>query len=289
MTRNCRAFLYLPIFVSLFFLHNASVAAEQASTAKDTRAEGKAVWAWAGQSGSEDAIFISRKVGTTWEEPQKVSTGEGVNIVPAVANPVADDLIVVWSNYTGSQAQLRYRHLQDGQWSEEKEYYTGLSSNMAPSVGVDRTGKIWLVWAGFNGVNDEIYFATWNETSFTTAQALTANDIPDIQPVLGIDGTTGTPWVQWQQFSENGYVELESTWNGSAWSDPVLVTAEVSSTSATEEPAAADQQLTTKKAQTDDQLEIEIPSFVANPESASIHVPGYAVQSLPIRRVAPIE
>ncbi len=287
MTRNFRTFLSFPIFISLLFLPNASLAEEQTSTTQHTGAEGKAVWTWAGQSGGEDAIFISRKVGSSWEEPQKVSTGDGVNIVPAVANPSADNLIVVWSNFTGSQAQLRYRHFQNGQWSEEKEYYTGLSSNMAPSIAVDRTGKIWLVWAGFNGVNDEIYFATWNETSFTTAQALTTNDIPDIQPVLGIDSTTGTPWVQWQQFSTNGYVDLESTWNGSAWSEPVLVTAEASSIA--DESAAADPQLTTKKAQANNQREIEIPSFVVNPESASIHVPGYAVQSLPIRRVAPIE
>ncbi|MDK9706516.1 MAG: hypothetical protein OEL83_05650 [Desulforhopalus sp.] len=286
MTRNCRTFLSLPIFVALLSLPIVSLAAEQTPTAQGTGAEGKAVWAWAGQSGGEDAIFISRKVGSAWEEPQKVSTGEGVNIVPAVTNPSADDLIVVWSNFTGSQAQLRYRYQQDGQWSEEKEYYTGLSSNMAPSVAVDRTGKIWLVWAGFNGVSDEIYFATWNETSFTTAQALTANDIPDIQPILGIDGTTGTPWVQWQQFSANGYVDLESTWNGSAWSEPVLVAAEASSTA---DETAENQQPASKKAQTDDQLEIEIPSFIVTPESASIHVPGYAVQSLPIRRVTPIE
>lgn len=210
--------------------------------------------------------------------------------------------MVVWTNFTGSQAQLHYRQLQDGLWSEEKEYYTGLSSNTSPSVTVDKTGKIWLVWAGFNGISDEIYYSTWNGTSFATATAITANDIPDIQPVLGLDEKTGRPWIQWLQFSQKGYVKYDSTWNDSAWSEPTPVTVADASSTAGETataPAPAvvmkkassittntnSDNLTSKTAATADQLEIEIPEFVTVPESASIHIPGYTVHSLPVRSV----
>jgi hypothetical protein len=292
-----------PLF--LFFLlwclcAPGNATAKTAGGGSSTQAGGKAVWAWAEQSGSENAIFISRQVGETWEKPQKISVKEGVNVVPTVANTSGANLMVVWTNFTGSQAQLRYRQLQDGLWSEEKEYYTGLTSNTSPSVTVDRTGKIWLVWAGFDGISDEIYSSTWNGTSFATATAITANDIPDIQPVLGIDEGTGSPWVQWLQFSQKGYVKYDSTWNGSAWSKPTLAptapsTAGAAATGTAQAVVMKKASTVTKDTSSDNQasktaaaanqLEIEIPEFVTVPESASIHIPGYTVHSLPVRSV----
>jgi hypothetical protein len=298
---------YMSVRVQLAFvcllctlLNSPSKAADRVSAAS-TQPDGKAIWAWAEKSGNEHAVFISRQAGEVWEEPQKISANEGVNVVPAVANTSGEDLMVVWTVFSGSQAQLHYRQLKGGHWSEEKEYYTGLSSNTAPSVCVDGTGKLWIVWAGFNGISDEIYYSTWNGTSFTTAKAITANDIPDIQPVLGINETTGTPWVQWLQFSQKGYMKYESTWDNSVWSKPLLVP-DVDSSSTGDEstgttPAVAMKKASiatknassgnqvSKKSITSDQLEIEIPEFVTNPESASIHIPGYAVQSLPVRSV----
>jgi hypothetical protein len=161
-----------------------------------------------------------------------------------------------------------------------------------------------VAWAGFNGMSDEIYYSTWKGTSFATAAAITANDIPDIQPVLGIDEVTGMSWPQWMQFSQKGYVKYESTWNGSAWSQPRLIPTANSTTGeqSTGTPLAVVMKkaiTATKGADTSNQasktttpanhLEVEIPDFITVPESASIHIPGYTVQSLPVRNVAPLK
>ncbi|MBU1566126.1 MAG: hypothetical protein KJ630_10915 [Proteobacteria bacterium] len=302
MIRHLHTIPYFSLIFLFIFLCSSSSATDKDTPSLSDQTGGKSVWTWADKSGSEHAIFISRQAGETWEKPQKISTNEGVNIVPAVTNPTADDLMVVWSNFTGTQAQLRYRLLKNGLWTEEKEYYTGLSSNMAPSVCVDGKGKVWLVWAGFNGISDEIYYTTWNGTSFATATAITANDIPDIQPVLGIDSPTGAPWVQWLQFSESGYVKYESVWNGSTWTEPVLVPSVEEITTPEEQTTDTKRTLMVKKGgtgtssgqkeaatNTEEQLEIEIPTFITSPESASIHIPGYAVQSLSVRSIIPIK
>lgn len=293
MTKACTFSTRLFLLFLVIGLCPASFAADQAGTTAGTQPGTRAIWAWADTSGSEHAIFISRRSGETWNDPQKISANDGVNVVPAVVSTTGEDLMVVWSSFSGGQAQLRYRQVVDGRLTEEKEYYTGLSSNMAPSLGIDKSGRIWLVWAGFNGISDEIYYSTWNGSSFAAGTAMTGNDIPDIQPVLGIDQTNGLPWVQWLQYSESGYVKYESTWDGRAWTAPVAVpesTENTADSQTAEAPAAA---VVKKAGANGDQseaatgagLEIEIPEFVTNPESASVHIPGYAVQSLPVRSV----
>ena len=292
-------------FIMLCFLGSLGNATDSATTPDSSQAGSKAIWAWADKSGSEHAVFISRQVGNAWENPQKVSTNEGVNIVPVVATTSGENLMVVWSDYIGTQAQLHYRQLKDGQWSEEKEYYTGLSSNLAPSISIDRNGTLWLAWVGFSGISDEIYYTTWNGTSFGPAAAITSNNIPDIQPVLGIDATTGTPWVQWLQFSAKGYVKYESMWTGSDWGEPLQVSSATTSTSggtsntglkavvmkrasATGSKSATTENQASAET-TADQLQITIPDFITIPQSASIHIPGYAIQSLPVRSVTIIK
>ena len=270
-----------------------ALAAEAAATL-DLQAE-KAVWAWADRVGGDNVVFVSRRVDGSWSTPQPISEKGGINVVPSISsNGGDDDLFAVWTNYSNSQAQLRFRQLKAGSWGEEQEYYTGLVSNTAATLADDASGTLWMVWAGYSGVSDEIYYSRWNGSSFDTAKAITANDIPDILPVLGIDEKSGLPWVQWLQFSPTGYQKYEATWNGSAWSAPVRVESEEAATATAGQSGRA---LPTRKVsaasdtpaavtEADGTLRVEIPSFVASPESASLHIPGYPVRSLPVRSMS---
>ncbi len=264
-----------------------------------------AVWVWSEVTNNQFAVFISRHNGAAWSEPEKISNNKEINVVPAVTKTSTQDLMVIWSAFNGEQAQLHYKEFKDGVWTEEKEYYSGLKSNTAPTVGIDEEGKLWLAWAGFNGVSDDIYFTRWNGSSFNTAQAITANNVPDILPVLGIDEDTKIVWIQWQQFTMNGYIEYETTWNGIDWTEPVVVDSEnklgTSQNHSTirnlllKTPVTTSVNNATQNKQTGQiiakkqELEIEIPDFIPYPDSASIHIPGYAVQSLPVRNMLDVK
>jgi hypothetical protein len=261
----------------------------------------KAVWAWADRVGNDNVIFISRKVGGVWTSPETISEQGGINVVPAVSSSGnGDDLFTVWTNHNNSQAQLRYRQLKAGAWTEEQEFYSGLVSNTAPTLADDASGTLWMVWAGYNGISDEIYYSRWNGSSFDSARAITANDVPDILPVLGIDEQSGLPWIQWLQYTESGYRKFETSWNGSSWSVPIGVESQDSPAStatsgSTTQKARAT--LPTKKVgdsganatnntEEGGEVVIEIPAFVTMPESASVHIPGYSVRSLPVRSMS---
>jgi hypothetical protein len=261
----------------------------------------KAVWAWADRVGNDNVIYFSRKVGGVWTAPKTISEQGGINVVPAVSSSGnGDDLFTVWTNHSNSQAQLRYRQLKAGAWTEEQEYYSGLVSNTAPTLADDASGTLWIVWAGYNGISDEIYYSRWNGSSFDSAKAITTNDVPDILPVLGIDEQSGLPWIQWLQHTESGYKKFETSWNGSSWGVPIRVESQDSAAStATSGSTAlkARTTLPTKKVsdsgantnsnnEESEEVAIEIPAFVTMPESASVHIPGYSVRSLPVRSMS---
>jgi len=304
MTKHTHLIFRLSLACLLCCLNSTGNAVNMAHAAETGQPAKKAVWTWVDKPEKGNTVFISRQVGDGWDTPQKISTGEGVNVVPTVTNTSGDNLMVVWTSYTGGQAQLHYRQVQGDILTEEKEFYTGLASNTAPSLSVDGSGKTWLVWAGFNGISDEIYYSTWDGSSFTTPIAITDNNLPDVQPVLGIDDATGTLWVQWLQLTLNGSMKYEATWNGSAWNEPVQIAdseAPATAKGATDSTlrvatkkigvpsTAADSTEETVKTADGGQLEIEIPEFITQPQSASIHIPGHGVQSLPVRSVTPVK
>ena len=298
MTKHTHLVFCLSLACLLGYLSASSNTVDKVYAADTSQTGKKAVWTWVDKPEKGNGVFISRQVGDGWDTPQKISTGEGVNVVPTVTNTSGDNLMVVWTNYAGGQAQLHYRQVQGDTLTEEKEFYTGLASNTAPSLSVDGSGKTWLVWAGFNGISDEIYYSTWDGSSFTTPVALTDNDLPDVQPVLGIDDATGTVWVQWLQLTVSGAMKYEATWNGSAWNEPVRIADSESSATAEDSTASglrvAAKQIGAPSTAADDegnagQLEIEIPEFITQPQSASIHIPGHGVQSLPVRKVTPVK
>ncbi len=258
------------------------------------------VWAWSDDTENQHAIFVSRQTGSQWGQPEQISDNKKVNVVPALTKTSDEDIFVVWSSFDGQQSQLRYKEFKKGAWTEETVYYSGLSANTAPAVATDGSGTLWLVWSGFNGVSDEIYFTTFSNGRFATAQPVTNNDVPDILPVIGTDQLTGNLWVRWQQFSAKGYLALESTWNGSAWTSPEEVMAKSVAATGTEEATilqhdlmtkldTATDQSVTKEGGSEEEYQLEIPEFVTAPDTASVHIPGYAIQSLPMRNIKTFE
>lgn len=278
---------------------------EASQTATVTEADSTLIvengaWAWSDDTESQHAIFVSRQIGTVWGEPEQISDNKKVNVVPALTKTSEEDIFVVWSSFDGQQSQLRYKEFKKGAWTEETIYYSGLPANTAPAVATDSNGTLWLVWSGFDGVSDEIYYTTFSNDRFATAEPVTRNNVPDILPVIGTDKRTGQLWVRWQQFSASGYIALESNWNGSSWSSPQEVQAKSVATTGTEEATVLQHNLmtkldettgqtATKEAVSKDEYQLEIPDFVTAPDTASVHIPGYTIQSLPIRNIKSFE
>jgi hypothetical protein len=244
------------------------------------------IWAWSDDSGKGYAIFISRQEGKIWGEPEVISLSNGINVAPAVIGSPGEDSLIVWSSFTGEQSQLHYRLWSNGTWGDEIAYNSGLRSNTTPAVALDGTGRLWLVWTGFSGISDEIFFSFWQGEGFIEALPITVNDTPDILPILGIDNITGLPWTRWQRLSGDRYTLYQSAWNGESWSQaqPVLVDGQnLGNEQATALLLGLLAEDLSNEEVIGDEFAIDVPDFVTTPGSAAVHIPGYAVQSLPLR------
>lgn len=277
---------------ALFVLSAHSASASQNATEVAPPLDIKnGIWVWADYSNDQHAIFLNEQDNEEWGSTIKLTDNEAVNVVPAVSRTSSGKIFVVWSAFKDGEAQLHYKISNGKSWGEEKIFYSGLTSNTAPAICIDDNGVTWLAWAGFNGVNDEIYYTNNKTGDFVTARPITDNNVPDILPVLGIDDETGLPWLEWQQFSADGYVTYEAAWNGSEWSEPTTVsTEETDSDTSSSHAFLLNRTATQGTTATDsEEVEIEIPEFVSSLDSASLHIPGYGVQSLPVRNMKVIE
>lgn len=270
-------------------------------------------WVWAEKRENQHAILLSRSEISEWEEIEQISDNDAINVVPAATVYKGQEIFIVWSAFKNGQSKLLYRYQEEGKWTDETVFHTGLSSNTAPTVAVDSKGKLWLVWVGFNGLNDEIYFSTWDGSEFSTPAPITNNAVPDILPVLGIDPETDLPWIQWQRFTTSGYVDYQAFIEDEEWTSPALVTATTETEEVEQTPAesmteqrsalvkATAIQVTESTLQDNNvdemevskpeatAVEIEIPEFVTEPDSASIYRPGYEIQSLPVRSMIRVQ
>lgn len=239
------------------------------------------IWVWADSLEGRNEIFLTRGVGEEWATPEKLSANIAVNVVPAAIKLLDGRVFVVWSAFEGGQSKIVYRIEGADGWGEETVFPSDLTQNTAPTAATDSEGNVWLIWAGFNGLSDEIFYSIWDGTEFTTAVALTNNDIPDILPVVGYDRETKTLWIEWQQFTKNGYVFYQVTNNDGNWSEPAEVNKE--------DDSASQQQSTVEQVgQKEDEtgtFELVIPEVVTDVESASVHIPGNAIQALPMRSI----
>ena len=280
-------FTILLAYISFYHFANADETAREIKTEAVPIAIENGIWTWSDDTGSRHAIFVSRQDGDVWGEPEEISMNDGINVAPAAIANGGTDALVIWSSFTGQQSQLHYRLFSGGAWKEEITYYSGLNSNTAPAVALDGDGRLWLVWAGFNGVSDEIFYSIWQGDGFTEALPITDSGIPDILPILGIDSSNGYPWVQWQRFSSQGYRLYQSKWTGETWSDAEFVM--VNEQALDNDQAVAlmlgllAEDFSDEGEASGEEFSIEVPDFIDTPGTAAVHIPGYAVHSLPLR------
>ena len=113
--------------------------------------------------------------------------------------------------------------------SYDVQLTTDLADDWSPAITQTNDGRIWIVWHSFRTGNGDIFYKTFNGTSWTNATQLTTDPNVDGLPSI-LQATDGTIWVVW---TSNRYGNFDifyktSTDNGNTWTNATQLTTHTS-------------------------------------------------------------
>ncbi|NPA75995.1 MAG: hypothetical protein GXO25_07960 [Euryarchaeota archaeon] len=172
--------------------------------------------AWAQQEGGRIAIFLCTKNQGVWSQPEKIQDLAGDDLHPTVDRDQRDRIWLAWTAVDYQNFHIHYSVKEAGDWGTPAAVPTTTENNIAPYLLViDDTP--WLVWAGNNDDDDDIYYSRFIDNQWEPAKMVHPdNTYPDILPRLEVTAT-GQPVVLWEQYTDDGYIQVSRTWDGSAW------------------------------------------------------------------------
>lgn len=173
-------------------------------------------------------IFYKIYDGATWLSDTQLTTDSNHDINPAIFQDSDSKIWVFWASNRTGRYEIFYRTSPDNgvSWSADTQItYSGVSQARRPSAMQAADHRIWVVYyTGFTG-NDELFYKTYDGTSWSSANQLTDNPNPDLHPSI-IQTQDGKIWVFWSAYRTGDY-ELyykTSTDNGTSWSDDTQLT-----------------------------------------------------------------
>lgn len=98
--------------------------------------------------GSGGEIFYRKLIGSTWQTPQRLSSGNGSNKYPSITER-GGNLYVVWQRYDGSSYDIFFRRSTNGEtsWGSASEIRANAStSNPLPVVVSPQTNEIMVTY-----------------------------------------------------------------------------------------------------------------------------------------------
>jgi hypothetical protein len=96
------------------------------------------------------------------------------------------------------------------------------------SMTTDIQGNVWVGWYAFSGFDQAIYVSFNNGSDWSDTMVIAEYSNYTRGPALTVD-TSGNVWAEWINRSVNGWTNIyASYYDGSVWSEPMLVSSEPS-------------------------------------------------------------
>ncbi len=266
---NKNNFSSIGLISFIFLIYTTVAIASTIDSEPGSTVIGGSLIVWNGQRGAGYPVYLSEYNDGKWSKEVQVTDSDELNLVPSVTKDDAGVIWVVWTVFNGGDSELFFKRYIKGEWSEEQKIETGLAENNAPTVIIDNKQTLWLAWSASDGVGDDIFFARWNGSHFEAAERITDSTTPDVLPILGM-AEDGIVWVQWQAFNDGAYTTSFSEWDGDEWTTP----------STTKKRVKAQLEANDNKLEF---FESSLPDVVNDHKQSSIHIPGFEIQSLPLK------
>jgi len=186
------------------------------------------VWVVAEEAGS--AISACFYDGNSWSDLMSVPTPGSCCHYPVATGDSLSNLWVCWhSGGPGDGHHIWGNAYIDGQWgSPVLISYPGSHDESAYSMTTDKQGNVWVGWSGAFYRSIKLCASFNNGSAWSDTMVIAEYSTWTCGPALTID-TSGKVWAGWlNREGGNNWKVYASNYDGSVWSDPMLVSSEPS-------------------------------------------------------------
>ncbi len=162
---------------------------------------------------------------------------------PAAVRGTNGAVWLFWQSNRRGPTDIWARANRDGEWSLPTRVTSAGTRHETPSVTVDGAGRLWLFWSEDLGDRRNLFVQVRDSSAWSPGEALGADWSPPRQITDGQYRDeapsalffNGLIWLFWHSNRNGQWQILSMTHDGTAWSEPSPVVAEIT---ANKEPAA---------------------------------------------------
>lgn len=149
-----------------------------------------------------------------------------MHTAPSITQLSNGTIMVVWSAEHESNYELYYITSSDNglNWTDYKRLTDCSADDLSPAVMQAKNGTIWVAWSSQREGNYDIYYKTFNGTSWSpTPIQFTTDSKQDKLPSI-TQTKDGRIWLAWCSNKVGNYELYYKTYNGITWSNEYRLT-----------------------------------------------------------------
>jgi hypothetical protein len=193
---------------------------------------GKVYVAWQdGREGDWD-IYFRYHDGVAWGSVQEVNIDAGTEAqtLPAIAAG-GGRAYVVWENAAGgADKDILLRVFDGASWGTILEVSQDSSGEVqnVPDVAYD-AGKVHVVWEEFRTTDRDIYYRSWDGSSFSSIQEISVDSGTEFQDMPAVAAEFGKVHTVWVDRGDGDWDIVYRQHDGSSWLAPQEISADTGS------------------------------------------------------------
>jgi hypothetical protein len=176
------------------------------------------VWS-SDRNGDPDLFYkVSYDFGGNWCQDYVLASDVGVDTDPAILQDRDGKIWVAWQSDRDGDWEIYYKTRTGWSWSGDMLLTQHPLTDEGPSIAQTSDGLIWILWSSDRkDGNSEIYYMTFDGTSWSAVRRLTTNPARDSKPAA-VSLSDGSLWVFWSTDRDGASDIYYKIYDGVAWS-----------------------------------------------------------------------
>ncbi len=168
-----------------------------------------------GYDGQGDQVYVRRRSGDAWSEPEPLGTAGGDCFRTAIAQDRAGRVWVAWSAQVAGNFDLYARAWDGKRWSSVERLTDAPGSDIYHALASDRQGNLHLAWQSSRAGNFDIYRKMFDGKSWSRETPVSADPANEWEPALAAS-PDGAVTLLWDTYAKGSYDVVARTWRGGA-------------------------------------------------------------------------